>query len=703
MNTNSSDASAELRFRQVHLDFHTSEKILDVGRDFSDEPFAKMLKVGAVDSITLFAKCHHGMSYHETKIGRRHPGLQVDLLKRQLGICRRNDVKTPIYLSAGFDEFAAEQHPEWTVKGKGGAAFDPLFAGWKMLCFNTPYLDYLCAQVEEVIDIFGAEDGIFLDIIQARPCYCKWCMEGMSAAEIDPKNDAAAAEYGYRVLDRYFERTTASSKKGNAARRVFHNSGHIAKGAHKAMRWNSHLELESLPTGGWGYDHFPISAKYAATTGFDFLGMTGKFHTTWGEFGGFKRKAALRYECAAMLAFGSKCSVGDQLHPRGAMNTDTYELIGAAYEEVASKEEWCRGAKPVSEIALVSPEAMFSNKPGHDRDSSSEIGAARMLLEMQMQFDVIDLDRDLSLYKLVVLPDEITLEGAFLEKVKTYLDRGGKLVMSGDSGLNRERDAFALDIGLELVGRSEWNPDYVLPTEMTPTLPVRGAFVMHGAAWDVKIVGANSKLESDKSSPRSPHSDAWQVMARRARPYFNRQWNHFCSHQHTADSEEIAFPALLGNGQIAYFAHAIFMRYRFDGQPLTRDLVRDAIESLLPQKSLETTLPTAARASLMRQAKENRYLLHLLYATPTLRGGQSAKPADAPALNIEVIEDLVPLFDVKCRVRLDEITDESESAKTVRSVRLVPSGEAIEYSIAQGAVLFTVPQLLCHQMVEISC
>jgi hypothetical protein len=43
--------------------------------------------------------------------------------------------------------------------------------------------------------------------------------------------------------------------------------------------------------------------------------MTGKFHTTWGEFGGFKRPNALRYECAAMLAFGSKCSIGDQLHP----------------------------------------------------------------------------------------------------------------------------------------------------------------------------------------------------------------------------------------------------------------------------------------------------------------------------------------------------------------------------------------------------
>ena len=30
---------------------------------------------------------------------------------------------------------------------------------------------------------------------------------------------------------------------------------------------NTHLELESLPTGGWGYDHFPLSARYAQTLG----------------------------------------------------------------------------------------------------------------------------------------------------------------------------------------------------------------------------------------------------------------------------------------------------------------------------------------------------------------------------------------------------------------------------------------------------
>ncbi len=62
----------------------------------------------------------------------------------------------------------------------------------------------------------------------------------------------------------------------------------------------------------------------------EFLGMTGKFHTTWGEFGGYKHPNALRYEAGLSIANGAKCSIGDQLHPEGLMDKATYELIGAA-------------------------------------------------------------------------------------------------------------------------------------------------------------------------------------------------------------------------------------------------------------------------------------------------------------------------------------------------------------------------------------
>ena len=44
-----------LPFRQVHLDFHTSGAIAGIGSRFSKEQFQKALKLGHVNSITVFS------------------------------------------------------------------------------------------------------------------------------------------------------------------------------------------------------------------------------------------------------------------------------------------------------------------------------------------------------------------------------------------------------------------------------------------------------------------------------------------------------------------------------------------------------------------------------------------------------------------------------------------------------------------------
>ena len=85
--------------RQVHLDFHTSEHLENIAGAFSKEGFQAALKIGNIDSINLFAKCHHSWSYYPTDIGRMHPNLNFDLLGAQLQACAEIGIKTQIYLS----------------------------------------------------------------------------------------------------------------------------------------------------------------------------------------------------------------------------------------------------------------------------------------------------------------------------------------------------------------------------------------------------------------------------------------------------------------------------------------------------------------------------------------------------------------------------------------------------------------------------
>ena len=105
-----------MRFRQVHLDFHTSEHIEDIGKKFNKKQFQTALKKGHINSITLFSKCHHGWAYHPSKANEIHPHLDFDLLGAQIQAAHEIGVKTPIYLSAGLDEKMAHRHPEWLVR-----------------------------------------------------------------------------------------------------------------------------------------------------------------------------------------------------------------------------------------------------------------------------------------------------------------------------------------------------------------------------------------------------------------------------------------------------------------------------------------------------------------------------------------------------------------------------------------------------------
>ena len=142
-----------MRFRQVHLDFHTSEDIENIGGEFSREQFQACLKMGHVDSITLFSKCHHGWAYHPSHANKIHPNLHFDLLYEQIEAAHELGIKTPVYLSAGFDERIAREKPEWLLRNKDQTiawTADFTTPGYHRFCYNTGYLDYLLDQVAEV-------------------------------------------------------------------------------------------------------------------------------------------------------------------------------------------------------------------------------------------------------------------------------------------------------------------------------------------------------------------------------------------------------------------------------------------------------------------------------------------------------------------------------------------------------------------------
>ncbi|NPV46199.1 MAG: beta-galactosidase [Armatimonadetes bacterium] len=655
-----------LRFRQIHLDFHTSEEIPGIGSAFDANEFADTLAEANVNSVTCFSRCHHGWIYHETAKfpERKHPHLTCNLLAEQIEACHARGIRVPIYVTVRWDHFTARQHPEWLVVDENGCfvGTKPYEAGfYRQLCLNSPYVDFLEAQTVEVCETLPT-DGFFFDIVFSTPCSCEDCKRDMLAAGMDPANPQERALFADQVLQRFQERMTAAVRAHHPEATIFYNSGHVGPRHRPILHNFTHLELESLPGGGWGYMHFPIAQRFARTLGVDTMGMTGKFHTTWGDFSSFKNPAALEFECLHMLALGAKCSIGDQLHPTGRICAETYKLIGGVYAKVKAAEPWCEGARPLVDIALMTSEEWVGG--GHAGMPPATIGATRILQELRQQFNIVDSQSELSGYKVVVLPDEIPLDEALTAKLSAYIAGGGAVLATHKSGLNPEGNAFALrELGVEFVGEARYSPDFIVAGKLggpRPETPV----VMYSRGVETR-----------------PQPGA-EILSTMVLPYFNRTWRHFCSHGHTPAAGPADYPGAVRNGNCIYLMHPVFSLYARRAPRWCKDLVAGALALLLPEPLVEAQGPSTLLLTLNEQPQAGRLVLHALHYVPERRGQE-----------LDTIEDILPVYDVKVSVRAE---------RPVERVTLEPQGEPLEFTLRDGRVGFTIPRIEGHQLVVLA-
>lgn len=660
--------------RQIHLDFHTSPHIPDVGAAFDEKQFVETLKRARVNSVTLFAKCHHGLAYYDTKVGERHPNLKVDLLRRQYDACREAGIATPIYISIGWDELAADAHPEWLALQQDGSPYQMMEEegpGWRFLDTGSGYLDYVYAQIEEVVTLFPEVDGLFLDIVKKLDSFSDDAQARMTKLGIDVGDAVARANYAESVFQQYLERSVAAARIHRPDLPVFHNQGFIMFGHADYLDHNSHIEIEALPTAGWGYDHFPLSAAYTSNLDKDYLGMTGKFHSCWGEMAGYKHPDALRYECALMNAFGAKCSIGDHLPPDGAIDQSSYDNIGKAFAEVESREPWFIDTRSKSKVGLV-PVVASQTIASHELDHiilPPDIGASRILLEAQIPFDCIDLDMDWSQYDLVILPDQIEMSERLQSKLAAYTASGGKILATGDSGLSEAGNSLALDVGADYFGRSSMSSDYILPNpELMPDF-AKSTLNMHCSSHRIKVTSGRS-------------------LGKVVEPYFNRTPNKFSGHLQTPPSADISeYDCAVENGAITYVAHPVFTAYHDTGALIVKEYVENIIKGILGGRlQFKGDLPDGARITVREQTDASALILSVVYALPQLRGKFRGQP-------IEVIQEL-PLF-AETPVVLDV-------EHSVECVKLQPAGSDIPFSQDGNFLTFSIPAFRGSQLIEIS-
>jgi len=159
-------------------------------------------------------------------------------------------VKLPAYISAGLDEKMVNSHTDWLRRtADGGTTWVGwMEAGFHEFCFRSPYLDYLVEQTER-----WSETTMLTDIPghRRRPRLLLPALPERDAPRgMDPRKVEDRRKLGRETYLNYTRRINETIRAREAGDDDFPQLRHITRGDRELAAANTHLELESLPTGG---------------------------------------------------------------------------------------------------------------------------------------------------------------------------------------------------------------------------------------------------------------------------------------------------------------------------------------------------------------------------------------------------------------------------------------------------------------------
>ena len=652
-------------WRKLHLAVGGDPRDPSIGHDFDAESFAATLTGAHVNAIVLAAKNIDGYCLYPSEIGPVHPGLgELDLLGGVIDACHKSGIAVYPYYSYCWDEYLADRHPEWLVWKRDRSTYLAPFE-------DEPFLSAICLSHEDrmqlALDVTAevltryAVDGIWFDEVFpfGGECFCWNCREILAAAGKDPFDPAVQREHKHQLRTEAMRKLSEHVHALAPQAQVDFNTQAVL-GLRDRLDVVENVDIEALPTGGWGYGYFPLHARFARSFGLSVYGMTGKFHHSWGEYGGLKHPTQLRTELACFLAQGSRCDIGEQPGPAGRLDAATYATIGAAYAEVERLEPHLECAVPVTEAAIVvggnplarlAPVSITGELVPSQHGPSSG-GIAKLLTECQIQFDVVDTATELERYRLICLPDSLEVDDELAAKLEAYLDGGGKVIaphrslrLGGSDQLwpAALRDAYRGpvpygDVYARLDGIMSDRPEY--------------------AGFDFALFGAADRWELP--------AGGGERLARLVEPELEQRKHAWKSAPPVNLTD---FAAVVACGGLAAISWEIGTSYFQNGYWFHRAVFAELLDQLLPEPLVRTNAPLSAEVTVTHQQAENdhgeRWIVHLVNYSP-LRSSPQA---------IEFLEDPIPLRDVEVALAVDATVSRAYEARSGDELELIRVGE----------------------------
>jgi hypothetical protein len=509
-------------------------------------------------------------------------------------------------------------------------------------------------------------DGAWLDMAEpiAPECYCAECLRQIKAMGKDPYDlEIQRIHQNKNFIDfhRRMKELTYSIKPGG---QIDFNDIGIGKVSERAD-FLDNIDIEALPTGGWGYFYAPAQIRYQRNFGLPVYGMTGRFVSSWADFGGLKLPQQLDVELASLVANAARCDVGDQMPPNGHLDEAVYHVLGKSFGRIKQLEPWLNQAAPVVEAALMIPD-----KPMEKINHPYIYGMVKLMLESHLQFDLVEPGQEWERYNLVIIPDELMPDAKTVDRLHQYIAQGGSVVASHNGGLLNETKQTWLDrYGMKYEGQSQFRPAYFVPEDgLIKDLPGYAYALYDGASqWRVQ--------PSVKS------------LANLGEPLFQRSAEQYTSHRHTPFDHITKYSTLATSGNVGLIGFPLGGSYYNKGYWVYRYAFEHLINELIPTKLVDTNAPLSTEITVTWQSENKdtkrpeRYMIHIINWSPDRK---------APT-HPEVHEDPVALTNIrlKLNIPLQNVT-----------VTAIVSGDKLQHQLFKNGIEVTIPQIFIHEIVS---
>ena len=443
-------------FFGLHFDFHAGKT--DVGLGYCDvELLDKMLSEVKPDFVQCDTKGHQGISSYPTKVGNPAPDMKGDLLRTWRDITKKHDVALYAHHSGVWDSEAVFKNPDWAVVKDDGNRSENITSVF------GPYADkLLIPQLVEMAKNYEL-DGAWVDgeCWATDPDYSQYAVEKYKARygkEPPKKGDSNYYDYLEFCRAGFLEYVNHYMKEVHK----------VAPEFQLISNWLYTMYVVKRPE----IDMDSISGDYDPNNSVNTARVDGRAIMSqqkpwdlmaWG-FGRhgdnffYKTWVQLCQEAAAVIMLGGgfqvyNRQVGDSICKAGSVQEFILPGLVELTNFCRARENICFKAQPVHQIGVVYSEkghnagidGLFSLDGIHHnsvRGVTLAVADCSFPVEVLMTHHV--LDRDISDFGLIIVPELKEIEPELKDKLLEYARNGGNLAVIGAYST----ELFADDLGV---------------------------------------------------------------------------------------------------------------------------------------------------------------------------------------------------------------------------------------------------------------